>query len=135
MVMPSIYLQQIIASFVAASESNEIPKQYSLVTFDENVVSNVISTSHTDVFVDVFKNVLSNFTNTDPPSTMLIDAINEAYKITIQPPSIIFAFTSHNAAKASTSFLKQRLGTQVNTYYICRFMAARSLTRKKDFPW
>uniref|UniRef100_A0A8L8Q4V2 Protocadherin Fat 4 n=1 Tax=Heligmosomoides polygyrus TaxID=6339 RepID=A0A8L8Q4V2_HELPZ len=127
MVMPSIYLQQIsscsgyfkmIASFVAASESNDIPKQYSLITFDENVVINVVSTSHTDRFVSAFNDAMGNFTNSDPAATKLIDAIQEAYKITIQPPSVIYAFTSHDATKVSTSLLKQRLGTQVNVFYM-----------------
>uniref|UniRef100_A0A7I4YRC2 EGF-like domain-containing protein n=1 Tax=Haemonchus contortus TaxID=6289 RepID=A0A7I4YRC2_HAECO len=118
MVMPTIYLQQMIANFVNSSESNDIPKQYSLVTFDENVITRVISTSHADRFLDIFENSLTNFTNTDPASTKLVDAVQEAYKITIQPPSIIFAFTSHNADRTPTSFLKQRLGTQVNVFYM-----------------
>ncbi|VDL76325.1 unnamed protein product [Nippostrongylus brasiliensis] len=118
MVMPSIYLQQMIASFVAASESNDIPKQYSLITFDENVVTNVVSTSNADRFLNAFNNALNNFTNSNPISTKLVDAIQEAYKISIQPPSLIYAFTSHNASKVSTSFLKQQLGIQVNVFFM-----------------
>ncbi|KAK6746723.1 hypothetical protein RB195_000160 [Necator americanus] len=116
MVLPTVYLQQMIASFVNETESNNIPKQYSLVTFDENVVTNVVSTSNTDQFVNIFNNALNNSTNTDPVSTLAGQAIEEAYKITIQPPSIIYLFTSHNFTKFSNTIIKQRLGTQVNIF-------------------
>ncbi|ETN80423.1 EGF-like domain protein [Necator americanus] len=113
MVLPTVYLQQMIAGFVNQTESNNIPKQYSLVTFDENVVTNVVSTSNTDQFVNIFNSALNNSTNTDPVSTLAGQAIEEAYKITIQPPSIIYLFTSHNFTKFPNTIIKQRLGTQL----------------------
>ncbi|RCN32995.1 hypothetical protein ANCCAN_21188, partial [Ancylostoma caninum] len=103
---------QMISSFVSESESNDIPKQYSLITFDESVVTNVISTAHTDQFVAAFNDALNNFTNTDPATTLAAEAIQEAYKITIQPPSVIYVFTSHNFTRFPNTLLKQRLGTQ-----------------------
>ncbi|KHJ93168.1 hypothetical protein OESDEN_06927 [Oesophagostomum dentatum] len=113
MVLPTIYLQQMISDFVTQTESNDIPKQYSLITFDENVVTNVISTSHTKQFVDTFINTLNNFTNSDPATTLGGDALQEAYKITIQPPSVIFLFAAHFFTKFPAIYAKQRLGTQV----------------------
>ncbi|RCN32680.1 hypothetical protein ANCCAN_21503, partial [Ancylostoma caninum] len=116
MVLPSVYLQQMISSFVSESESNDIPKQYSLITFDESVVTNVIGTAHTDQFVAAFNDALNNFTNTDPATTLAAEAIQEAYKITIQPPSVIYVFTSHNFTRFPNTLLKQRLGTQVTFF-------------------
>ncbi|KHJ87549.1 hypothetical protein OESDEN_12675, partial [Oesophagostomum dentatum] len=101
-----------ISDFVTETESNDVPKQYSLITFDENVVTNVISTSHTKQFVDTFINTLNNFTNSDPATTLGGDALQEAYKITIQPPSVIFLFAAHFFTKFPAIYAKQRLGTQ-----------------------
>ncbi|VDM80250.1 unnamed protein product, partial [Strongylus vulgaris] len=77
------------------------------------VVTNVISTSHKDHFVNTFINVLNDFTNSDPSSTLAAQALEEAYKITVQPPSVIFLFTTHDFSKFAVTYLKhQHLGTQ-----------------------
>ncbi|CAJ0604322.1 unnamed protein product [Cylicocyclus nassatus] len=113
--------RQIIPAFISQTESNDIPKQYSLVTFDEKGVTNVISTANTDQFINVFSSTMSSFTNSDPESTKAADALEEAYKITIQPPSVIFLFTAHNFTTFKPVYnRRQHLGTQVNIFSMQR---------------
>uniref|UniRef100_A0A1I7WSS3 EGF-like domain-containing protein n=1 Tax=Heterorhabditis bacteriophora TaxID=37862 RepID=A0A1I7WSS3_HETBA len=118
MILPMVFLKHLITNFVASAEDNNIPKQFSLITFDEKSVWKVISTSHPEEFIATFSKVMTLPTMNSNNSALSVQAINEAYKITIQPPSIIYVFTASSAITRNRLYLKQRLGTQVNIMYI-----------------
>lgn len=78
-------------------------------------VTNVATTPDKDAFVAIVENTVKFTPRWNATSSRSLDAINEAFKINIDPPAIIYLFTGTDAARSTitNSLIRQRIGTQV----------------------
>lgn len=96
------------------------PKQYSIVTFDENGTQVLVSTTHKDILMAYATKYLSVFPTNNPTTTKVYTAVKAALDITIQYPHQINLFTT-TAQPPLEDFrvgVRQDFGAQINTYYI-----------------
>ncbi|CAD6198851.1 unnamed protein product [Caenorhabditis auriculariae] len=116
MLLPIIYLQTVIPTFVSNTYNSLAPKQYTLVTFDETGASVIASTAHPDVFNNAIANLPKGL-NT-PTATASYDGVLKAFAGTLERPAIIFVFSATSPKTSSVvDLLRQRYGTQVNVIY------------------
>ncbi|TKR81260.1 hypothetical protein L596_015161 [Steinernema carpocapsae] len=91
--MTNIYLKQSIDSFINGL-GGSVERQLSLVTFDEQTVTNVISTPVAEKFVETFKSTVGKLAgnSTSGKKGKALEAIQSAYEINMYQPAIFYVF-------------------------------------------
>ncbi|KAF1758484.1 hypothetical protein GCK72_014942 [Caenorhabditis remanei] len=116
MVVPTSILQKNIQAFVDTTDDINLPKQYTLVTFDDNNIRVIASSTQKDVFLAAFQNGITFGTNS-PPTVKGLEAINTAYSTLLDLPGIMYVFTA-NPTATFTSAVRQRFGVQANIIWM-----------------
>uniref|UniRef100_A0A1I7UNH0 EGF-like domain-containing protein n=1 Tax=Caenorhabditis tropicalis TaxID=1561998 RepID=A0A1I7UNH0_9PELO len=116
MVLPGTLLQKNIQSFVDATDDVNVPKQYTLVTFDDTNIRVIVSSAQKDVFVAAFQKGVTVGLNT-PDKVKGLEAINTAYSTLVDLPGIVYVFTTSPSA-SSVAAVRQRYGVQVNVVWM-----------------
>jgi len=96
------------------------PKQYSIVTFDENGAQVLVSTTHKDILMTYANKYLNVAPTNNPTTTRVYIGVKAALDITIQYPHQVNLFTTTAQPPASDFRIgvRQNFGAQINTYYI-----------------
>ncbi|CAL2041225.1 unnamed protein product [Caenorhabditis brenneri] len=116
MVLPNSYLQKNIQAFVDSTDDPMIPKQYTLVTFDDTNIRVVVSSTQKDVFLSAFQKGITVAVN-QPTNVKGLEAINTAYATLLDLPGIMYVFTASPTASFTQS-VRQRYGVQANIIWM-----------------
>ncbi|CAI2351116.1 unnamed protein product [Caenorhabditis sp. 36 PRJEB53466] len=116
MVLPNSYLQKNIQAFVESTDDIQMPKQYTLITYDDSTIRTVVSSTHKDIFLAAFQKGITIGINT-PSKVKSLEAINTAYSTLVDLPGIVYVFTSTDSA-SNLAAVKQRFGVQVNIVWL-----------------
>uniref|UniRef100_A0A8R1DTW8 EGF-like domain-containing protein n=1 Tax=Caenorhabditis japonica TaxID=281687 RepID=A0A8R1DTW8_CAEJA len=106
------YLYKNIQSFVDATDDLKVPKQYTLITFDDQNIRTVASTTNKDQIVNAFLNDIPVSLNA-PTQVKGLEAINTAYSTLLDLPGIVYVFGATDPF-TNVAAAKQRFGVQVN---------------------
>lgn len=116
MVLPNSYLLKNIQSFVDTTDDVNLPKQYTLVTFDGDNIRVVVSSTQKDVFLAAFQKGVTVGVN-DPTTVRGLEAINTAYSTLLDLPGIVYLFTATTSG-SNIAAVRQRYGVQVNVIWM-----------------
>lgn len=111
MILPNSYLLKNIQAFVDSTDDVNVPKQYTLVTFDDTNIKVVASSTRKDVFLAAFQKGITVSVNS-PTKVRGLEAINTAYATLVDLPGIVYVFTATNSA-SNLDAVRQRYGVQV----------------------